>query len=319
MKDLLYLYESCVLCPRRCGVNRLKGESGYCGSGTKVSVSCAVLHRGEEPPVTGTGGSGAVFFTGCTLKCSFCQNYQISRGGCGIGIEAQELADIFLSLQKKGAENINLVTGTHFVPGIITALRTAKKQGLTVPVLWNTSGYETADTLKLLSGFIDVFLPDLKTLDSRLSDHFFSAADYPVNAAAAVLKMASLRPLKMKMIEDEKRIKSGTIMRHLVIPGELESTRSVLKWYSENVMDKAVISLMFQYTPNSAGCEVPEGFISGDEADQVYDMLEKFGIEEGFIQELEDNKMWLPDFTKVKPFAGAESGTVWHWSCGFKT
>ena len=172
-------YDFCNLCPRRCGADRIRRRLGFCGQSQAIRLAWAGIHFGEEPPVTGKKGSGTVFFTGCTLKCRFCQNHQISHGGLGTEISTDTLAKIFLDLQKQGAENINLVTATPFILSIIDSVRQAQKRGLSVPILWNTSGYESRESLDLLDSFVDIYLPDLKTLDPVLSDRVFAAPDYP--------------------------------------------------------------------------------------------------------------------------------------------
>ncbi|MDR2493834.1 MAG: radical SAM protein, partial [Spirochaetaceae bacterium] len=172
-------YEQCGLCPRKCGVNRLAGARGYCGETSELRVAAAVIHRGEEPPVTGRGGSGAVFVTGCGLRCVFCQNRQISRGSAGRAVTPDEFAGICLDLQSRGAENINIVTGTHAAPAIAESLRRARDRGLRIPTLWNSSAYESPETLSLLEDVMDGYLPDLKTLDAEVGRRLFNAPDYP--------------------------------------------------------------------------------------------------------------------------------------------
>ena len=251
-------YSSCRLCPRNCGIDRRGGRRGgqrpvarrtqrsFCGEFDGVRLALATLHHGEEPPLSGSGGSGAVFFTGCTLKCSFCQNCDISRGAAGRTVTREELSEIFVELERRGAENLNLVTGTHFLPAIVEALELAKRDGFRLPVLWNSSGYENETGLELISSFTDVYLPDLKTLDSELADRLFKAADYPQAATAAILKMAvSGAPV----LDADGMLVKGMLVRHLVLPGLLENTRQVLEWFSENLSGKALLSVMFQYLP----------------------------------------------------------------------
>lgn len=316
------LYDNCKLCPKKCGVNRLKGAAGFCGSGADAALSCALLHRGEEPPVTGERGSGTMFFTGCTLRCGFCQNHQISRGMIGRSVDEEVLSDIMISLQEKGAENINFVTATHFIPSVYEAAEKAKKKGLSIPLLWNTSGYETEEAVEMLLEFIDVFLPDLKTLDPALSARLFRAQDYPAYAERAVLKMADGRKTDFSLIEKEGVIKRGVIVRHLVLPGELESTDGFLKWFSENLKERAILSLMFQYEPEAVSgiADLPERRVSGKEEDEVYGMLDKYDIDDGFIQETEGDCIWVPDFNSSSPFPGSSSGKemVWHWKESFE-
>ncbi|MDR1411817.1 MAG: radical SAM protein, partial [Spirochaetaceae bacterium] len=185
-------YEHCRLCPRRCGADR-RSAPGFCGETSELRLASASIHRGEEPPITGSGGSGTVFITGCNLGCVFCQNRQISRAEMGRAVSAGEFAAICLALEKKGAGNINLVTGSHAVPALAEGIRAAREQGLSVPVLWNSSAYESPETLALLAGTVDVYLPDLKTLDREIARRFFRAPDYPEQAAAAILYMLESR------------------------------------------------------------------------------------------------------------------------------
>lgn len=351
------IYEKCSLCPRQCGVNRFAGESGFCsdrfpagGSGGKVLLSCAMLHFGEEPPVVGPtpgnamSGSGVIFFSDCTLKCKFCQNFQISRESMGRWVDVEELANIMLTLEERGAVNINLVTGTHFVPSIWEAVKIAQGwtgrgsdgSGLTVPILWNSSGYETVETTEKLLNFTDVFLHDIKTLDSDLAGKLFNASDYPIYAAASALKMVEMRELAFDKSLSEADmfsgniIKRGVIVRHLVLPGELDSTKKVLAWFSENLYGRAILSLMFQYEPtadfstasiDSKGeCSLFRN-VSEEEVAKVYEMLDCYGIDDGFIQELSGDTAtlpkWLPDFEKEAPFPGSNQKAVWHWKSGF--
>jgi len=312
------LYGNCTLCPKKCRINRLCGQIGFCRSGAEAVLSCALLHSGEEPPVTGSGGSGTIFFTGCTLMCGFCQNYQISRDLMGSEADCSELSDIMISLQKEGAENINLVTATHFIPSVAEAVFAARKKELDIPVLWNTSGYETEESVDMLMDFVDVFLPDVKTLDPVLAANLFRAADYPFYAANAVLKMAAGRKTDLSLTGKEGVIRSGVIVRHLVLPGELESTDQFLKWFSENLAERAILSIMFQYEPAGDYCMLPDRRISESEADQVYSMLDKYDIEDGFIQETEEETLWLPDFSKAAPFPGSREDAAWHWKKGFR-
>lgn len=304
------IYKNCRLCGRKCGIDRTSHERGFCGESDKMRIACALLHSGEEPPITGEKGSGAVFFTGCTLQCKFCQNHQISREGIGRIVSEEEFAAISLALQKEGAENINLVTGTHFVPSIEAGINLAKEKGLKIPVLWNSSGFEEPEILDIVNSFTDVYLPDLKTLDTNFAAEFFNAPDYPEKAKAALLKMSSDKKLKFS----GSKIISGTIIRHLVIPGYIDMTEEILKWYSENLKEKALISVMFQYSPKAAsGKGFPMRTLTKIEIDMVYSFLEKYKIEEGFIQEEEISDEWDPDFNMLSPFPGAGGKSLWHW------
>lgn len=319
---MMVYFTQCRLCPRNCGVDRLSGKRGFCGESSQPRVALATLHRGEEPPLCGTGGSGAVFFSGCTLKCSFCQNCDISRGGVGAEVSPEELASIYTQLQHRGAENLNLVTGTHFLPAIAASLGIARREGLKLPVLWNSSGYENDTGLELIESFTDVYLPDLKTLDPVLAGRLFKAADYPGRAGAAVLRMAAAGGIAY---DRRGMLTGGTIVRHLVLPGFLESTRAVLTWFAENLSGKALLSVMFQYLPSNdtkqtaAGPRknAPSRTIEDAEYFAVLGMLEELGIDDGFIQEPEADSPWLPDFRRDNPFPEEFSTVVWHWKHGY--
>jgi putative pyruvate formate lyase activating enzyme len=324
-------YTRCELCPRRCRANRLAGP-GFCGETAELRIASASIHRGEEPPITGAGGSGTIFITGCTLGCVFCQNRQISRAGMGRAVPAGEFASICLALEKKGAENINLVTGSHAVPSLVEGIRLARDQGLSVPVLWNSSAYESVEALSLLEDTVDVYLPDLKTLDGEISRRFFLAPDYPERASAAILGMLESRgtlkygpsaaenPASSAAVSGGALV-SGTMIRHLVLPGCLGATREVIRWFAEHARGRALLSLMTQYTPikgmKADGERSPPGrFLNSAEYGRVCGWLEDFGIEEGFCQQPVHDSEWLPDFNRVNPFSSELSLPVWHWREG---
>jgi putative pyruvate formate lyase activating enzyme len=304
-RKMMEFYKSCKLCPRNCGTDRLAGEKGFCGETAVLRVATALIHFGEEPPLVGTGGSGTIFISGCNLGCSFCQNWQISHanGGkpaLGREVTSEEFAKICAALKDKGAENINIVTGSHASPGIVTGLAAAKEAGVRLPVLWNSSGYESPAALELINDHVDIYLPDLKTLDSEIAAKFFNAPDYPKTAAAAILKM----------IETGEKV----IIRHLILPGYLESTRAVLRWFADNASDKAQLSLMTQYTPIPArNRDMPERFLNEEDYKTVLGWLEEFKIEDGFCQELVTGTDWLPDFTRFNPFSSELAKPVWHY------
>jgi putative pyruvate formate lyase activating enzyme len=320
------LYSRCLLCPRRCGVDREASLRGYCGENAALRLAFAGIHRGEEPPIAGTGGSGTVFVSGCNLGCAFCQNYQISQGdisagniprGIGRAVSSDEFAEICLMLQNKGAENINIVTGSHAAPALALGVKQARKQGLSIPVLWNSSGYDGIEVLEILKNIVDVYLPDLKTLDSVFSARFFNAPDYPEAAAATILKMMEYRELRLG-----ETMLSGVMVRHLVIPGYLKNTHEVLRWFAEHCKGRALLSLMTQYTPVQAGSRkesrcgvaaIPSRYVSEEEYETVLSMLDEFGIDNGFCQELVTGSDWLPDFTRPNPFSSELSVPVWHW------
>ncbi|MFP4364499.1 MAG: radical SAM protein [Spirochaetia bacterium] len=310
------VYQDCRLCGRNCGVNREAGEIGICGETGEMRIALASIHHGEEPVLTGEGGSGTVFFSGCSLRCYFCQNHQVSQEGVGKTASPEDLAEICIALQKNGASNINLVTGTHFIPSIAEGLEIARNKGLTLPVLWNSSGYEKPEYLSLLSE-VTVFLPDLKTLDPKLSEGIFHAPDYPEFAAACVKWMAENRSIQYS----DSLLQQGLIVRHLVLPGQLESTRGMLQWFSKNCKGKALLSLMVQYTPMERDRRkpelVPDSRIDFIEYDRIIGLLEEYDIEDGFVQELDVEDTWLPDFCQENPFPSSMSRVVWSWQKGF--
>jgi putative pyruvate formate lyase activating enzyme len=300
-------------------VDRRGGAAGFCRESATLRAAWAGLHFGEEPPLTGRGGSGAIFFTGCTLKCRYCQNDQLSRSGLGAELSPGQLARLMLRLQAEGAENINLVTGSHFVPGILEAAELARARGLSVPLLWNSSGYENRATVQLLAPWIGVWLPDCKTLDPELAGSLLGAPDYPQVAREALSLMVEARPLEW----EADRLRRGVIVRHLVLPGHLRSTHEVLVWFRERLYGRALLSLMVQYTPNprapagaAARQAVPSGRVSTSEYEQVLRLLEELGIEEGFIQEPESDSDWLPDFCRPNPFPREKARVLWHFADG---
>lgn len=343
LSDSVSWKKHCTLCPRACAANRNAGgtacgvrrrSAAFCGEGAALRLAWAGLHFGEEPPVTGAGGSGTVFVTGCNLRCSFCQNYQISREGMGAVVSVDEFAGICLALEKAGAENINIVTGSHSVPALADGLRAAVRQGLSIPVLWNSSGYESVESLRLLEGLVSVWLPDLKSFDADFSYGVFRARDYPEVAAAALGYMVNAAPLSFASGRGGSEvIRSGVIVRHLALPGRLEDTRRVLTWFKENAADKAFLSLMTQYTPvpkagapfasGEGGVSLgekaafPQRYTTKDEYNRLLETLDSLEIENGFLQELNPDSEWLPDFSRVQPFSSSLAKPVWHWRCGF--
>jgi putative pyruvate formate lyase activating enzyme len=286
-------YSDCRLCPRNCGVNRLAckplaskrlaGKLGYCKESSQLRIASASLHWGEEPPITGKGGSGTIFITGCNLGCLFCQNWDISISGRGRSISEKELVETFLNLQKTGAENINLVTPTHAAPALLNGITTARKKGLSIPVLWNSAAYESVETLSMLEGNIDIWLPDLKTLDSSISDKYFNAPDYPETAEKAILYMLKHSELRLN---HRGVILSGVVIRHLALPGHLDASREVLQWFAKHARNRALLSLLTQYTPNhrvySKNC--PSRYISREETETLRSWVKEFKIENGFFQ-----------------------------------
>ena len=278
----------CDLCPRKCLVDRKKGEKGICGQTENLKVARAALHFWEEPCISGDAGSGAVFFSGCPLHCVFCQNENIANGTVGKEISLERLVDFFLGLQGKGANNINLVTPGHFVPQIVKALDQAKKEGLTLPVVYNTSSYETVDTIKRLEGYVDIYLPDFKYMSPVLSKKYSHAPDYAEVAKAAIAEMVRQTGKAVFVNGDEDNlILRGTIVRHLTLPGCMEDSMQILKYLHETYGDTIYISIMSQFTPLSNLEKYPElnRRITDEEYETLVDYAIEIGIENGFIQE----------------------------------
>lgn len=289
----------CTLCPRECHVNRNAGETGYCGQTGKLTAARAALHFWEEPCLSGTNGSGAVFFSGCNLGCVYCQNHEIAQGQFGREITVNRLSDIFLELQEKGAHNINLVTPAHFVPQIITALQTAKKQGLSIPVIYNTSAYEKTETLRMLEGLIDIYLPDLKYRDAALSGKYSHADDYFERAAAAIAEMVRQVGAPVFADGEDSLMRRGVIVRHLLLPGCGRDSRQLLRYLHETYKNDIYVSIMNQYTPLSQVSDIPplNRRVSAEEYRRIVDYAIRIGIENGFIQEGETaTESFIPFF-----------------------
>ena len=297
MDDIETLMKNCRLCPRNCGADRLSGKKGYCGAGAEILVARAALHMWEEPCISGSEGSGAVFFSGCSLGCVFCQNRSISRGERGEKISAERLAQIMLELQDQKANNINLVTAGHFVPQIAAALALAKEQGLRIPVVYNSSGYEKAETLGMLSGLVDVYLPDFKYMDPELAAAYSRAPDYVETAKAALREMVSQTGLPM--FDERGMITRGVIVRHLLLPGHVADSRRVVEYLFKTYGNRIYISLMNQYTPIPAVAADPllSRKVTKREYDRLVDYALSLGVEQGFIQEGETAKeSFIPEF-----------------------
>ncbi len=276
----------CRLCPRECDADRAANEKGYCGETNVIRVARASLHMWEEPCICGKNGSGTVFFTGCPLQCVFCQNASIATGACGKAITPGRLTEIFLELQEKEACNINLVTPTHFVPQIASALKQAKREGLSIPIVYNTGGYEKAETLRLMEGLADIYLPDFKYVSSRLSTRYSNASDYFDAACAAIAEM--FRQVGSPVIDSRTGLmKSGIIVRHLMLPGHLADSKRVVSYLFENYRHNIYISIMNQYTPMHIFADMPElsRRVSHKEYCALIDYCISLGIENGFYQE----------------------------------
>lgn len=274
----------CYLCPRKCGADR-NVHKGFCGMPDTVYVARAALHMWEEPCISGEEGSGTVFFTGCTLRCVFCQNYDIAAGSIGKEVTIKRLAEIFIELQEKSANNINLVTPTHYVPQIVQALKIAKKSGLKIPVVYNTSGYETVENLKLLDGLVDVYLPDFKYMSGELAAKYSRAADYPEVAKRALEEM--YRQTGPAVFDSRGMMTKGIIVRHLILPGYIEDSKKIIAYLYFTYIDNVFMSIMNQYTPLSHVAGYPEinRKVTKTEYDEVVDYAIDLGVECAFIQE----------------------------------
>ena len=287
----------CSLCPRMCNVDR-EVTTGYCGVKDTLRVARAALHFWEEPCISGEEGSGAVFFTGCNLRCVFCQNFQIARAEQGKEITVERLSEIFLELQEQKANNINLVTATHYVPQVVESLKMAKERGLHIPVVYNCGGYETVETLKLLEGLVDIYLPDFKYVDNNRAKRYSRAEDYPETAKKALEEMVRQQP---EAEFDERGImKKGVIVRHLMLPGGIKDSKAVVKYLYETYGNQIFISLMNQYTPLPHVADYPEidRKLKKFEYDRLVDYAISLGVENGFIQEGETaEESFIPAFT----------------------
>ena len=278
-------YENCLLCPRKCGINRRTGQTGVCGVSSEIKVARAALHYWEEPCISGKRGSGAVFFSGCSLHCVFCQNREISDGKAGKVISKERLSDIFMELADKGANNINLVTPGQYIPDIVWAINDAKSRGMKLPIIYNTSGYENVTDLKLLEGIVDVYLPDFKYMDSALSAMYSRAKDYPSVAKQALSEMVRQQP--DVVIDDATGlIQKGVIVRQLLLPGHVNDAKAVLKYLYDTYHNHVYISMMSQFTPIALK-DYPEinRTVTRREYERLVDYALEIGITNAFIQE----------------------------------
>ncbi len=277
--------EKCSLCPRMCGTDRAAGQKGFCGGGNLVRVARAALHYWEEPCISGESGSGTVFFSGCTMRCVFCQNKEISRSEVGKEITIERLAGIYLELAAKGANNINLVTPMHYAPQITAALDIARKNGLTLPIVWNTGGWERRESIAAVRDYADIWLSDFKYFDSSLGESLSKAPNYFSVAAAALDQM--VKQTCEPVFDENGIMRRGVIVRHLMLPGHLDDTKNVLRFLYENYGDSIWISIMNQYTPMCSDPRFPElsRTVSDEEYNEAIDFACELGIENAFVQE----------------------------------
>ncbi len=292
------ILEKCAICPHNCGINRLNNQIGRCKSKDTVKVALYSTHNFEEPCISGKKGSGTVFFSNCNMNCVFCQNYEISQQGKGKEISIEELADIFIKQQEKDVENINLVTPTSYVPQIIEAIKIARKKGLKLPIVYNTNGYEKVETLKMLEGYVDIYLPDFKYSDDELGKRLSKVDNYFEIATEALKEM--YRQTGKAVFNGEGIMQKGMIIRHLVLPNHILNSRRVLKWINENMHD-VYVSVMAQYFPTYKAKEIDDinRKLTKKEYEQIENYLYRLDLENGYIQELGEH----------------EEEYVPHWEC----
>lgn len=290
-------YRQCRLCPRECKVDRLHGKIGYCRVPSTLVVARAALHMWEEPCISGEEGSGTVFFSGCSMGCVFCQNREIAIGNTGKEITVERLATIFLELQEQGANNINLVTPTHYIYSIREALLLAKEKGLTIPIVYNSSGYERVESLRLLDGLIDVYLPDMKYMGEEMAKRYSNAGDYFSHAKEALAEM--VRQVGAPSFDERGIMNKGVIVRHLALPNGAEDSKKIIKYLYTTYGDQIYISIMNQFTPLKAVGKFPEinRTLTNEEYETLVDYAIDLGVENGFIQEGETAKeSFIPPF-----------------------
>mgnify|MGYP002673605167 FL=1 len=289
--------EKCKICPHNCGVNRLNGNIGRCKSNGNIKLAMASIHNFEEPCISGENGSGTVFFSNCNMNCVFCQNYKISQQGLGREISIEELAEIFIDEQNKNAENINLVTPTMYVYHIIEAIKIAKNKGLKIPIVYNSNGYENVETIKKLDGYIDIYLPDLKYYDDDLAFKYSGVKNYFENATSAIKEMYN--QVGSPVLDENGMMKKGLIIRHLVLPNNLQNSKDVLKWINDNIDKNVFVSVMAQYFPTNRAKEFPEinRKLTKEEYEEIENYLYSLDLDNGYIQELgEHEEEYVPDF-----------------------
>ena len=289
--------KKCEICPHNCKANRLDGKMGRCKCNDKIKIALASVHHFEEPCISGKNGSGTVFFSGCNLNCKFCQNYEISQLGKGVEISIDELADIFIKQQSKGVHNINLITPTMYVYQIMEAIKIARKNGLNIPIIYNSNGYENVQTIKDLEGYIDVYLPDLKYYDNEIGLKYSGIKNYFQYASKAILEMYN--QVGSPKFDKNRIITKGLMIRHLVLPNNIENSKKVLKWIKENINEDVYINIMAQYFPTYKAKDIKElnRKLSKDEYEKIENYVYELDIKNGYMQELgEHEEEYVPDF-----------------------
>lgn len=287
----------CEICPHKCKVNRNQGQFGRCKCNDKIKIALASVHRFEEPCISGKNGSGTIFFSNCNLNCKFCQNHEISQEGKGKEITIEELGDIFIKQQNKGVHNINLVTPTMYAYQIIESIKLARNKGLNIPIIYNSNGYENVDTIRDLDGYIDVYLPDLKYFDNELGNKYSGVNNYFKYASEAILEM--YKQVGKPRFDKDGIIAKGMMIRHLVLPNNIENSKMVLKWIKENIDEEVYINIMAQYFPTYKAKEIEElnRKLSEREYEEIENFVYELDIKNGYIQELgEHEEEYVPDF-----------------------
>ena len=287
---MIELLQKCEICPHKCKIDRTKNQVGRCKSKDTVKVALASIHNFEEPCISGRNGSGTVFFSNCNLSCEFCQNYEISQQGLGKEISIERLAEIFIEQQLRGADNINLVSPTSYAVQIIEAIKIAKNNGLKIPIIYNTNGYENIETLKLLEGYIDIYLPDLKYAENDLAKKYSKIENYFEIATSAIKEM--YRQVGKNEYDENGIIKAGIIIRHLILPNHTENSKKVLKWIAENMPKNITVSVMAQYFPTYKAKEIKDinRKITKYEYQKIENYLYSLDLENGYIQEMGNNE-----------------------------
>ena len=282
--------KNCNICPHKCGTNRLEGKVGRCKATDKVKIALVSLHNFEEPCISGENGSGTVFFSNCNLNCVFCQNYEISHEGNGKEVTIDELANIFMEQQKNNAGNINLVTPTMYIYQIKEAIKTAKEKGLKIPIVYNSNGYENVEAIRTLDGYIDIYLPDLKYSDNEVAYKYSNIKNYFENAMQAIKEM--YRQVGVPVLDNNGMMKKGLMIRHLVLPNNLENSKGVLSWINNNIDKNVFVSVMAQYFPTHKAKEFPEinRKLTHEEYDEIENYLYSLNLENGYIQELGEHE-----------------------------
>ena len=287
----------CDICPRMCKVNRLEGKTGFCRCDEKIKIALVSSHYFEEPCISGKEGSGTIFFSNCNLECIYCQNHEVSQEGIGKEVSIERLSEIMLEQQARGVNNINLVTGTMYIYQIIEAIKIAKDRGLTIPIVYNTSGYENVETIKDLKGIVDIYLPDLKYYNNELATKYSNCPNYFEVATEAIKEMS--RQVPENQFNEKGIMTKGLIIRHLILPNHVQNSKNILKWIKDNLPSKTYVSVMAQYFPTYKAKENKEinRKISKKEYEQIENYLFTLGLEEGYMQDLgEHEEEYVPKF-----------------------